>query len=142
MSLIWSLYRNCKSCYSCSDWLIDSIVFYAVSAIFQPYNGGMCNERGMTARAVNKIQRNRSHYILALISKRKGQKHFFLKLKLNTKLLKYIWKNTKKGSTFGIFFSAFLDGHILSTNQVHIGLSSVYKVLSSECLLNTKSSPH
>ena len=26
------------------DWLIDLIVFYAISAIFQPYNGGRLSE--------------------------------------------------------------------------------------------------
>ena len=26
------------------DWLIDWIVFYAISAIFQPYNGGVWNQ--------------------------------------------------------------------------------------------------
>ena len=26
------------------DWLIDWIVFYAISAIFQPYNGGVWNK--------------------------------------------------------------------------------------------------
>ena len=29
------------------DWLIDWIVFYAVSAIFQPFNGGRCCYREM-----------------------------------------------------------------------------------------------
>ena len=76
----------------------------------------MCNERGMTARAVNKIQRNRSHYILTLISKKKGEKKpFFLKVKIKHKIIKVHLKEYGKRNTFGIFFSAFLDGHIPST---------------------------